>query len=159
MALDLLAQRPNRPRPGAPHPAAPRRVAGPARQVRPDRSGTGQLRPGRDRLGAGPRERGWLDVPADHRRVHRWKRPAGRVRRVGAAYRASDAPNALLRQPDVRAGQRFELVHVLRDVRIYLLHRAVLPDRAGAVAVSVRATDPAVDGDADVRRTGRRRAL
>ena len=47
--------------------------------------------------------------------------------------------------------------HVLRDVRLDLLHRAVLPDRAGPLAVSVGASGPALDGDADARRADRRR--
>ena len=79
------------------------------------------------------------------------------LRRVGAAHGASDAPDALLPQPDVRAGQRRQPVHVLRDVRLDLLHRPVLPNRAGPLAASVGAADPALDGDADARRADRRR--
>src|SRR5204863_463396 len=78
---------------------------------------------------------------------------------VGAAHRAPDAPDALLRQPDLRVGQHRQPVHVLRDVRLDLLHLAVLPGRAGPIAVSVGAADPAVDGDADARRADRRRGF
>ena len=91
----------------------------------------GERRPRRDRVGSGPRQRGRLDLPADHRRLCRRRRAAVVVRRVGAAHRAPDAPDALLRQPDVRAGQHRQPVHVLRDVRLDLLDLAVLPDRAG----------------------------
>ena len=68
-------------------------------------------------------------------------------------------PMRFFAQPDLRAGQHRQPVHVLRDVRLNLLHLAVLPGRAGPVAISVGAADPAVDGDADARRADRRRGL
>ena len=72
---------------------------------------------------------------------------------------APDAADALLPQPDVRAREHLEPLHVLRDVRLDLPARAVLPDGAGLLAAAVRAAHPAVDGDADHRRADRRRAL
>ena len=59
--------------------------------------------------------------------------------RLGAADRAADAADALLPQPHVRARERLEPVHVLRDVRLDLPALAVLPDRAGLFAAAVRA--------------------
>ncbi len=52
---------------------------------------------------------------------------------------APDAADALLPQPDVRAREHRVPVHVLRDVRLDLPARAVLPDRAGLLAAAVRA--------------------
>jgi MFS family permease len=75
------------------------------------------------------------------------------------ARRAPDASDALLSQPDVRAGQRCEPVHVLWNVRLDLFHRPVLSNRARPVAASVGAADPAVDGDADARRADRGRGF
>ena len=48
---------------------------------------------------------------------------------------------------------------VLRRLRLDLPALAVLPDRPGLLAAGVRAADAAVDGDADVRRAGRRAAV
>ena len=159
LALDLLAQRPDRAAARAAHPAAARRDARARLQLRSARSGPGQRRPRRDRLGSGPRQRGRLDLPADHRRRSSsaarcwWRFVAWELRTEHPML-----PMRFFAQPDVRAGQRRQPVHVLRDVRLDLLHLAVLPDRAGPVAVSVGAADPAVDGDADARRADRRRA-
>ena len=159
LALDLLAQRPDRARARAADPAAARREPRTRIPARSARSGPGQRRPRRDRVGTGPRQRGRLDLRGHRRFVRRRRRAAGLLRRVGASHRASDAADALLPQPDVRAGQRRQPAHVLRHVRRDLLHLAVLSDRAGALAVSVGAADPALDGDADARRADRRRAL
>ena len=67
VAVDLLAQRPDR------HPAdparalAPEETYGPARQARPARARARQRRPVRDRLGPDPRQRPGLDEPGDRR--------------------------------------------------------------------------------------------
>ena len=47
---------------------------------------------------------------------------------------SADAADALLPQPHLRARERRVAVHVLRDVRLDLPARAVLPDRAGLLA-------------------------
>ena len=55
--------------------------------------------------------------------------------------------------------ERRVVLHVLRDVRLDLPARAVLPDGAGLLGAPGRLADPAVDGDADLRRADRRRAV
>ena len=78
---------------------------------------------------------------------------------LGAARERADAADAVLPQPHVRADERRVALHVLRDVRLDLPARAVLPDRAGLLAAAVGPADPAVDGDADLRRADRGCAL
>ena len=78
---------------------------------------------------------------------------------LGDAHREPDAADEVLPQPDVRAGEHLEPLHVLRDVRLDLPAGAVLPDRPGLLAAAVRTEDPALDGDADLRRADRRRPL
>ena len=58
---------------------------------------------------------------------------------LGAARAGADAADALLPQPHVRARERRVALHVLRDVRLDLPARAVLPDRAGLLAAQARA--------------------
>ena len=53
---------------------------------------------------------------------------------LGAARAGADAADALLPRPHVRARERRVALHVLRDVRLDLPARAVLPDRAGLLA-------------------------
>ena len=101
LALDLLAQRSDRAAARAAHPLATRRDARSRRQLRSAGTGPGSAglvgivwgrsAPTRS---AGP--------PADHRCLCRRRRAAGVLRSVGAAHRAPDAPDALLRQPDLR---------------------------------------------------------
>ena len=83
------------------------------------------------RAGRAPRSSASLVVGAvaRRRRSSLWELRAERA----------DAADALLPQPDVRAGERRVAVHVLRDVRLDLPARAVLPDRAGLLAASGRA--------------------
>ena len=88
LALDLLAQRPDRAAARAAHPAAARRDARARVQVRSAGPGPGQRRPRRDRVGSGPRQRGRLDLPADHRCLRRRRRAAG-----VASSRGSCAPS------------------------------------------------------------------
>ncbi len=85
--------------------------------------------------------------------------PRDRVRLLGVAHEDADAADALLPQPHVRGHERRVAAHVLRDVRLDLPARPVLPDRAGLLAVPGRPADPPVDGDADLRRPDRGRAL
>jgi len=95
-------------------------------------------------------DHGWTSVGID---------PRCSVRRVGAAYRIADAANAVLPQPHVRAHEHCVALHVLRNVRIDLLARAVLPDRAALLPAAVWPPDPAVDGHADLHRSDRGCAL
>ena len=130
-------------------------------QARLDLRGLGLVSAGllRDRLGPRPRRRAGLDEHRD-RRLACDRRRAGRpVRPLGAPRRGADAADALLPEPHVRADEPRVAADVLRDVRLDLPARAVLPDRAGLLAVRLGSADPAVDGDADLRRSDRRGAL
>ena len=71
----------------------------------------------------------------------------------------ADAADAALPQPGVQRRERGVALHVLRDVRVDLPADPVLPDRAGLLAARGGPARPAVDGDADGRRTDRGRAL
>ena len=142
--------------------AAParRERTGPSEQARPAGPRPRQRRPARDRLGPRPRQRPGLDEPGDRRRARRrrsssWSRscsgscaPRRRCCRCASSATATFA-----------ADERRVAADVLRDVRLDLPARAVLPDGAGLLAVRLRPADPAVDGDADLRRPDRRRAL
>src|SRR5262249_41388037 len=81
------------------------------------------------------------------------------LRCVGAAYGVADAADALFLRPHVRAHKRGLTPDVLRDVRLDLPARAILPDGAALLTARVRPANPAVDGGADLRGAGRRRAL
>ena len=91
--------------------------------------------------------------------ARRRRRPARRVRRLGGAGEGADAAAALLPEPGVLGRERRLARDVLRHVRLDLPALAVLPDRAGLLAVRGRAAGAAVDGDADGRRADRRCAL
>ena len=117
-------------------------------------------RPARDRLGSRPRQRRRLGEP--RRSSARWSSGAALVALFVVweqRARRADAADAVLPQPDVRAGERRLAPDVLRDVRLDLPARAVLPDGAGLLAARVGSAHPAVDGDADLRRSDRRSAV
>ena len=158
VAVDLLAERADRAR-GAPARADARRVARPRQGARPARSRARERRPARPRLGPRPRQLGRLEQPADRRLARRRRRPARRLRRLGGAGEGADAAAALLREPGVLGRERCLTRDVLRHVRVDLPALAVLPDRAGLLALRVRAAGAAVDGDADGRGADRRCAL
>ena len=158
LAVDLLAQRPHRHRPAADRLPAPDRVQGRQPLARPARSGPGQRRPVRHRLGSGPRQRARLDEPRRRRPHRRRHRPPGRVRPLGAAHAGADGPAAVLPQPRLLGGQRHLAADELRDVRLDLPAGAVLPGRAGLHAAAGRHPHAAVDGHADLRRPDRRPA-
>ena len=128
---------------------------GPFGQRRPRRARARQRRAVRRRLGTRPRELRRLGHGADRRLARRRRPRARRVRRVGAARGASDAPDGVLPQPDVRPCQRRLDADELRDVRLDLPAGAVLPDGAGLLAARLRAAHPPVDGDADGGRSDR----
>ena len=158
VAVDLLAERARRPAPAPARDAAARvDRAGPG--ARPPGPRARRRRPARARVGPRPRERRRLGEPADRRCARGGRPPAGRLRRLGAAHAAADAPDALLPRPRVRGRERRVALHVLRDVRLDLPADAVLPDRAGLLAARVRPPRAPVDDHADVRRADRRRAL
>ena len=149
LAVDLLAQRPDRPRrrsrsrpPGSPRATARDGVARPARprpRVR---------RPARPRLGAHPRQRATAG-----------RAPAivGRVRCVGAVLlvgvrrlggRGPLRPMLPLRFFRIRAfsaANGVSLPHVVRRVRRDLPPRPVLPGRPGVLAAPGRPAHAAVD--------------
>ena len=156
LAVDLLAQRPDRPGAAADRADAADRVQGPEPLARPARSGPGQRRPARHRLGSGARQRARLDQPRCGRPHRRRHRPAGRVRPLGAAHAGADGAAALLPQPRLLGGQRHLAADELRDVRLDLPAGAVLPGGAGLLAAGGRAAHAAVDGHADLRRAHRR---
>ena len=101
---------------------------------------------------------GWASTEVVSALARRRGRPRP-VRPLGAARRGADAADALLPQPHLHRRERRLAVHVLRDVRLDLPARPVLPDRAGLLAAAVRPADPALDGDADLHRPDRRPAL
>jgi MFS family permease len=107
---------------------------GPAVPARSARSGPGQRRPRRDRVGSGPRQRGRLDLPGIVGSFVVGARCWCASSR-GSFARSIRCSRCASSQPDVRAGQRRQPAHVLRHVRRDLLHLAVLSDRAGALAV------------------------
>src|SRR5437763_1345100 len=77
---------------------------------------------------------GRLDECRDRRRAPRRRRRARSLRGVGAARAGADAADALLPQPHLRARELLLALHVLRDVRLDLPARPVLPGRAGLLA-------------------------
>ena len=105
--------------------------------------GARQPRPARDRLGPRPRQRPGLVEPGDRLVARRRRRARRRVRLLGAAHEDADAADALLPQPHLLGHERRVAADVLRDVRLDLPARAVLPDRAGLLAVPGRPADPA----------------
>ena len=139
LALDLLAERSDRAR------ARPARVVAAGREPRPG----GQARPAAASVSSAPACSGSCGASfAATRRLGSPEivgslvvgaRPRRAVRPVGAAHAGADAADALLPQPRVRADERRVAVHVLRDVRLDLPARAVLPDGAGLLAASARA--------------------
>ena len=160
MAVDLLAQRPDRDR------ARPARLRilheshGPASRL--DLPGLalasgGLLRP---RLGPHQRQRRRLDEPAD-RRVARRSAPLLTAAFVAWELRAPAPmlPMRFFRRPGVRGRERRLAAHVLRHVRVDLPAGAVPADGAGPLAARRGPARAALDGDADARRADRRRAL
>ena len=159
LAVDLLAERPDRPRPRAARAAAARGEPRPRRTARPAGRRARERRPLRDRLGARARERPGLGEPGDRRLARPRRAPRRRVRPLGAPDGEPDAADAVLPLARVLARERRLAPHVLRDVRLDLPARAVLPDRAGVLAARRRAADPPLDARADVHRADRGRAL
>ena len=159
MAVDLLAERPNRASRHATRAPPALRDARPRQPARPPGSRARERRPVGRRLWPRPGRDGRLDErrgARDDRRGHRIPR---RFRRLGAARGRADAADALLPEPHLRRDERRLARHVLRDVRVDLPARAVPPGRAGLLAARGGDPDASVDGDADLRRTDRGRAL
>ena len=89
LAVDLLDQRPHRPGAAADRADPADRVQGPQPLARPARSGPGQRRPARHRLGSGARQRARLDQPRRRRPHRRRHRPPGRCSSSGSGARRS----------------------------------------------------------------------
>ena len=139
VALDLLAQRADRARARAARArAAGRRRAGPTRRstCRASRSPARACSGSSGGSSAATRT-GWTS-PGSSLPIVGGRRARRRVRRVGAARRVADAADALLPRPHVRADERRLAADVLRDVRLDLPARAVLPDGAGLLAARRR---------------------
>jgi hypothetical protein len=120
LAMDLLAQRPDRAPPDPARVAPPRGEPRLQFEARPPGARPRERRPARHRVGARTRERSRLGQPGDPRLAARRRPPRRDLRPLGAAHRHSDAPDGVLPQPDVLAGERRLAVHVLRDVRLDL---------------------------------------
>ena len=140
--------------------AAATRATGPDGRLDLPGLGLVERRPVRHRLGPRARQRAGLGEPRDRRRARR----RGVV--LLAAFvawelraRAPMLPMRFFRNRAFALANVVVAADVLRDVRLDLPARAVLPDRAGLLAARRRAADPAVDGDADDRRADRRRAV
>ena len=159
VAVDLLAERPDRHRAGA-HGD---RDAAREPRAEPDARRAGP-RP-RERRAAGRRARHRPRAGArldEHVRAHldrRRDRVPGGVRGVGAARPVADAADALLPQPRLRGDQRRLAGDVLRQLRGDLPARAVLPGGAGLLAARGGPAHAPVDGDADLRRADRGAAV
>ena len=147
--------------------ADPARAAPPRREPRPRRAGStcpasrsrAPACSGSSGASSAATAQGWTS-PEIVAALARRRRCSSSASSPGSCATAdADAADALLPQPRVRRRQRGVAADVLRDVRLDLPARAVLPDRAGLLAVRLRAADPAVDGDADLHRPDRRRAL
>ena len=132
----------------------PLRHARPARpRARLDRRLRRRLRPrarADARLDAAP------PILASHRPRHR---PAGRVRRLGAAHHRADAADVLLRQALLRRHQRRLAEHVLRHVRFDLLPLPVHAKRSRQHAPAGRPEAAGVDRRHHGRRALRRHLL
>src|SRR5215470_12406300 len=125
LAVDLLAERADRPG------AASVCVDAADRELRPgDPPGPARRRPGepgaaRDRARRGARQRPRLDQP-DRAGAHDHRRPAGgRLRRLGVACPRADAADEAVPQPWLHHDQRRLAADVLRDVRLDLPAGAV----------------------------------
>src|SRR5439155_22568036 len=124
-------------------PAAPRVVRA-GRPSGPAWLGARECRAVRDRVGARPRQLRRLGLARDRRLNGGRSRRARAVRALGASGADADAADAVLPQPRVHAHERRIAFHVLRDVRLDLPARAVLPDGAGLLAARGWDPDPAV---------------
>ncbi len=119
-------------------------------------AGAGELGP--VRRGARHRARAGARLD-EHAGAHLDRHGAGAargVRRLGAARPRPDAADALLSQPRLRGDERRLARDVLRQLRLDLPAGAVLPGRAGLLAVGGRAAHASVDRDADLRGADRR---
>ena len=135
LALDLLAQRPDRARARAARPVPPRREPRAVESARPSRTRARRHRPARHRLGARPRQRPRLGLARD-RRLDRRRASSFSASSSSWELRSpgADAADALLREPRFRARERGVALLLVRDVRLDLLAGPVLlPERSRAI--------------------------
>ena len=158
VAVDLLAERPDR----AGRAAARSDTA--AREPRPrslpghPRAGAGQQRAVRDRLGAGARQQRWAGpIPRSWLALGAGAVLVAELRRLGAAHVRPDAADALLPQPRLRGVERRIAADVLRHVRLDLPAHPVPAARARILAAAGGRGHAALDGHADADRPDRRR--
>ena len=145
VAVDLLGQRPGRPRPAAAGAPRPRGELRPRRPPRPAGRRARHRRPAGRRL---RHRRGQLARVGEHdgrRLLPDRRRAARRLRPVGAPQPGADAAAALL--PLARLLRHVGRVagDVVRDLRLDLPAGPVLPDRVGLRAARGRAAHAAVD--------------
>ena len=159
LALDLLAQRADRPRPD------PARLVAPERELRPEgahgpaRSRPRERRPARHRVGPRARQRAGLDESRDRRLAGRaapcwWPRSrSGSCARASRCCRCASSRTAPSRSPTSRRCSCSSGC----SARSSCSRSSSRPCRA--TRRSTRAAHPALDGDADLRRPARRRVL
>ena len=131
VAVDLLGQRPRRAAAPAARPPRPGRELRPRGPARPAGRRAGYRGPRRHRLRHRAGQLARVGEHHDRRLLPRRRRAAGRVRAVGAAQPGADAAAAVLPLARVRRHLRRLAGDVVRDLRLDLPARAVLPDRGG----------------------------
>ncbi len=159
VAVDLLAQRADRPGARPAGGPAPRGVLRAQLGARSARRRPGVERSARRRLRDHPRQPDRLGRARGHRLARRRRRAGRRVRALGTAHEHADAADALLCQPDVHGRQHRVDDDVLRDVRGDVLADPIPADRAGLLTPVGGAAGAAVDGDAADRGPDRRRPV
>ena len=160
VALDLLAQRPDRARARPARAAPPRRDPRPGEPARPAPAS----RSARSACSASSSASCAATRPAGARSRSSGRSPparscSSRFIAVGAAHARADAADALLPLARVLGHERRQLRDDVRDVRRDLPARPVLPGRPGLLAARGRPADAALDRHADARRPDRRRAV
>ena len=156
VAVDLLAERADRDRAGADGDRDAAREPRAERKARRLGRGPGELGPVR----RGARHRARAGARLDEHAGAHLDRHAGsccsRPSSPGSCAPRADAADALLPQPRLRGHERRLARDVLRQLRLDLPAGAVLPGRAGLLAVRGRAAHASVDRDADLRGADRR---
>ena len=142
LALDLLAQRPDRPGPDSAVDVAPDRELRSTIAARHRRAAAGRRGILRPHLGPYPRQPHRLGQQRDRRCPPRGRRPGRGVRELGTPHHHTDAVSSTVQVPRVQRRQRGQLFHVRVAVRRAVPDDAVSADRAAATRRSRRACGP-----------------